>query len=66
MMEKVMYNIGDKVRTKIHYQNDNRTEVKAIIRGIELDNNTDAVSYKIRFEPDEFDKNQGCTGCRMG
>ena len=30
------YNLSDKVRTKIHYENDNREEVDAFIRGIEL------------------------------
>lgn len=28
------YNLSDKVRTKIHYENDNREEVDAFIRGI--------------------------------
>lgn len=32
------YNIGDKVKTKIHYQNDKRKEVEAIIVGVELEN----------------------------
>ena len=56
------FNIGDKVRTKIHYQNDSRTEVEAIIRGVELEDDTDNVRYKIHFEPEEFDKGV-CTGC---
>lgn len=59
----VLYNIGDKVRTKIHYLNDKRTEVEAIIRGVELDDKTNIIRYKIRFEPEEFSKKQGCTGC---
>lgn len=58
------YNIGDNVRTKIHYQNDTRTEVDAIIRGVELDDETNEVRYKIWFEPDDFHKRQGSTGCR--
>lgn len=33
---KNKYNIGDKVKTKIHYQNDKRKEVEAIVLGIEL------------------------------
>lgn len=35
------YNLCDKVRTKIHYENDNRKEVDAFIRGIELVDETD-------------------------
>lgn len=62
-MVEIKYNIGDKVKTKIYYQNDSRTEVEAIIRGIELEDETDNVKCKIWFEPDEFSKNQGCTGC---
>ena len=62
-MTEIKYNIGDKVRTKIHYKNDTRTEVDAIIRGIELEDETDNVKYKIWMEPEEFDKkNFGCTG----
>lgn len=57
------YNIGDKVRTKIYYQNDSRTEVDAIIRGVELDDESDIVRYKIRFNATDYDKKQGCTGC---
>lgn len=62
-MTNIKYNIGDKVRTKISYKNDSRTEVEAIIRGIELENETDKVKYKIWFEPDKFHKKQGSTGC---
>lgn len=57
------YNVGDKVRTKIRYQNDRRKEVEATILGVELENRTDKVKYKIHFEPEEWDKEQGCTGC---
>ncbi len=57
------YNVGDKVRAKIHYQNDRRKEVEATILGVELENKTDNVKYKIHFEPEEYDKEQGCTGC---
>ena len=59
---KNKYNIGDKVKTKIYYQNDTRKEVEAVIIGVELDNET-YVKYKIKFEPEELDKEQGCTGC---
>lgn len=59
---KNKYNIGDKVRTKIHYQNDKRKEVSATIYGIEL-TEYDTVKYKIKFEPEELDKKHGCTGC---
>ena len=55
------YNVGDRVKTKIHYQNDKRKVVEAIIIGVELDNETN-IKYKIEFEP-ELDKKQGCTGC---
>ena len=61
-MAKVKYNIGDEVRTKIHYMNDKRTEVDAVIRGIDLDD-TGTVRYKIHFESDEYHKKQGSTGC---
>ena len=56
------YNLCDKVRTKIHYENDNRKEVDAFIRGIELVDETDEIRYKIWFESDKFDKKLGCTG----
>lgn len=57
------YNLSDKVRTKIHYKNDNREEVDAFVRGIELVDGTDEIRYKIWFEPEKFDKKLGCTGC---
>lgn len=57
------YNLCDKVRTKIHYENDNRKEVDAFIRGIELVDETDEIRYKIWFKSDKFDKKLGCTGC---
>ena len=59
---KNKYNIGDKVKTKIHYQNDKRKEVEAIVIGIEWENKTN-IKYKIEFEPEEIDKKQGCAGC---
>lgn len=62
-MFEIKYNIGDRVRTKIHYQNDSRAEVEAVIRGIVLEDGTDKVKCKIWFEPDEFHKKQGSTGC---
>ena len=58
---KNKYNTGDKVKTKIHYQNDKRKEVEAIVVGIELDETN--IKYKIEFEPEELDKERGCTGC---
>ena len=57
------YNIGNKVRTKIYYQNDRRKEVEATILSVETENTTANVKYKICFEPEELDKEQGCTGC---
>ena len=56
------YNVGDRVKTKIHYQNDKRKVVEAIIIGVELENETN-IKYKIEFEPEELDKKQGCIGC---
>ena len=41
---------------------DKRKVVEAIIIGVELENETN-IKYKIEFEPEEFDKKQGCTGC---
>lgn len=56
------YNIGDKIKANIHYQNDSRTEVEAVIRGIELeDDNT--IRYKIFFNSDNYCKDKGCSGC---
>ena len=57
------YNLGDKVRTKIHYENDKRREVDAIIRGMEIVDGTDNIKYKIWFDAEESSKKQGCTGC---
>lgn len=44
-------------------KNDNRKEVDAFIRGIELVDETDGIRYKIWFESDKFDKKLGSTGC---
>ena len=60
-MMKNKYNIGDKVRTKIHYANDQRKEVEAVIHGVELDGNI--IKYNIHFDANEYDKEYGCTGC---
>ena len=57
------YNIGDRVKAKINFKNDPRKEVEAIIRGIELEDSTGYIKYKIKYDPDDFDKQQGCTGC---
>lgn len=57
------YNLCDKIRTKIHYENDNRKEVDAFIRGMELVDETDEIRYKVWFEPEEFHKKLGSTGC---
>ena len=56
------YNIGDSVRTKINFANDKRDEVVAIIRGIELQDQSNNIIYKIWFEADEYSKEQGSTG----
>ena len=60
-MVKNKYNIGNKIRTRIHYLNDSRKEVDAIICGIKIEENT--VKYEIDFVPNEYDKEMGCTGC---
>lgn len=57
------YKIGDKVRTKIHYTNDERSEVDALIIGMTVDEKNDCIKYKIRFEPTSFNKKLGSTGC---
>ena len=62
-MVEVKYKIMDKVKTKIHFQNDKRKEVEAIIHGVFLDDDTDEIRYKIWFEPDEVHKKQGSTCC---
>lgn len=40
------YHVGDKIKTKIHYLNDSRTEVDTIIVGIEPWN---ILTYRIHF-----------------
>ena len=35
-MIEIKYNIGDRVKAKIHYKNDTRSEVEAVIRGIDV------------------------------
>lgn len=62
MLEKVKYDIGTKVRARIHYINDPRSEVEAIICGIEIDGEKDEIKYKIHMEPSEDEKEMGCTG----
>ena len=57
------YNIGDRIETKIHYKNDERTQVKATIIGVELESDMETLKYKISFEPTESDRELGCVGC---
>lgn len=59
----IKYRIGDRVKAKVNYQNDQRNEVEAVIYGVEIDSNIDRIRYKIHMEPTEFDKKMGCTGC---
>lgn len=59
-MGKNKYNIGDKVKAKIHYVNDSRREVEAII--IEIIENSYNIMYLIWFELDEIGKILGSTG----
>lgn len=62
MLEKVKYDIGTKVRARIHYMNDPRNEVDAVICGIEIDGEENKIKYKINIPPTEEDKEMGCTG----
>lgn len=63
MIKKNKYNIGDRIKGKIHYSNDKRKEIEAIILGAEFVDEINTIRYKIKFEPEEFYKKQGCTGC---
>lgn len=56
------YHLGDWVRTKIHFINDKRTEVNAIITGVFL-NTPGGIDYKISFGPDKQRDESMCTGC---
>lgn len=62
MLEKVKYDIGTKVRAEIHYMNDPRSEVEAVICGIEIDVKKNKIKYMISIEPTEEEKEMGCTG----
>ena len=57
------YNIGDQIKTKIHYINDPRSEVQATIIGISIDKDNDKedVRYLIEFANlnDEIPSNEG-------
>ena len=56
MLEKVKYDVGTKVRAKIHYLNDPRSEVEAVICGIEIDGKKNKIKYKIDIPPTEEDR----------
>lgn len=62
MLEKVKYDIGTKVMAKIHYMNDPRDEVDAVICGIEIDGENNKINYKINMDPTKEDREIGCTG----
>lgn len=62
MLEKVKYDIGTKVRTKIHFMNDSRKEVDAVICGINIDGEENRIRYKIHMKPTELHKSMGSTG----
>ena len=65
-MAEIKYSVKDKIKTKIHYENDERTEVEAVIYGIEwleYEDGTDIVRYKIGFNPEERDRKMGCKKC---
>lgn len=55
------YNIGDCVRTKIHYTNDKRTEVIATIIGV-FKNDAGGIDYKISFGREQGEDSM-CTSC---
>lgn len=55
------YNLFDKVKARVHFQNDTRKEIEAIIMGIVYDENN--IKYRIEFDPTDIEKVQGCTGC---
>lgn len=56
------YNIGDNVKTNIHFTNDKREVVDATIIGIRLIEETGEIRYKISFGPEKLDADR-CTGC---
>ena len=56
------YNVGDRVKTKIHYQNDKRKVVEAIIIGVELENET---NIKSSLNLKNFIKNRDVQGAKV-
>lgn len=62
MLEEVKYDVGIKVRAKIHYMNDPRDEVDAVVCGIKIDGEKNKIKYKIHMEPTKEDREMGCTG----
>ena len=62
MLEKVKYDIGNKVRAKVNYINDSLKEVNGVVRVIEIDGENNIIRYQLHIEPAEFDKKMGCTG----
>lgn len=62
MLEKVKYDIGTKVRTRIHFINDSRNKVEAVICGIVIDGESNKIEYKIHMEPTKFHKYMGSMG----
>lgn len=62
MLEKVKYDIGTRVRAKIHCMNDPRSEVDAVICEIVVDGKKNRIMYKIDVQPTEEDKKMGNTG----
>lgn len=62
MLGNVKYDIGEKVRAKVNYQNDPRKEVSGVICGIELNGETGKIKYKLNIEPTQQEKDMGCTG----
>lgn len=60
-IKNIKYNIGERVRAKINYQNNSRKEVEATIIGIILDDEY-GLRYKIHIPPEDFEREMGCEG----
>lgn len=56
------YNIHDRILTRINYINDRREQVEAIIIGIDYNEESKSIRYKIKFEPSDILRKQGCMG----
>lgn len=59
---KNKYGVGDKIKTRIHYRNDSRTEVDAVI--IDIMPEKDKVDYKIEFDGTPMEKLMDASGAK--